>query len=190
MRGGDRRLRSKNGVNAVATQLISMSEGHQSLTAYGVSNRFARISRFPSWCTIPTNQSGGLVGVRRSVRQVQVHMNFRTSSVEEPREDKQIDGPVFPLGHRTSEELMCKFPGSSSCTPDLHPRLHPPLHVYFLMSLWNEDGRGTRHRNVSQSGHTRAVSRRSLQTAPSTNSPNQTARLRIQNHVKAPPTSG
>jgi hypothetical protein len=89
---------------------------------------------------------------------------------------------------------MCKFPGSCSCTldlhPRLHPRLHPPLHVYFLMSLWNEDGRGTRHRNVSQSGHTRAVSRRSLQTAPSTNSPNQTARLRIQNHIKSPPTSG
>jgi hypothetical protein len=34
MRGGDWRLRSKKGVNAVSKQLISISDGHQSPTGF------------------------------------------------------------------------------------------------------------------------------------------------------------
>jgi hypothetical protein len=36
MRGGDWRFRSKKGVNAVAKQLISISDGHQSLTGFSI----------------------------------------------------------------------------------------------------------------------------------------------------------
>ena len=36
MRGGDRRFRSKKGVNAVAKQLISISDGQQSLTGFSI----------------------------------------------------------------------------------------------------------------------------------------------------------
>jgi hypothetical protein len=36
MRGGDRRFRSKKGVNAAAEQLISISDGHQSPTGFSI----------------------------------------------------------------------------------------------------------------------------------------------------------
>jgi hypothetical protein len=36
MRGGDWRFRSKKGVNAVAKQLISIFDGHQSLTGFSI----------------------------------------------------------------------------------------------------------------------------------------------------------
>jgi hypothetical protein len=36
MRGGDWRFRSKKGVNAVAKQPISISDGHQSLTGFNI----------------------------------------------------------------------------------------------------------------------------------------------------------
>jgi hypothetical protein len=36
MRGGDWRFRSKQGVNAVAKQLISISDGHQSPTGSSI----------------------------------------------------------------------------------------------------------------------------------------------------------
>jgi hypothetical protein len=36
MRGGDWRFRSKKGVNAVAKELIPISDGHQSLTGFSI----------------------------------------------------------------------------------------------------------------------------------------------------------
>jgi hypothetical protein len=36
MRGGEWRFRSKKGVNAVAQQLISISDGHQFLTGFSI----------------------------------------------------------------------------------------------------------------------------------------------------------
>jgi hypothetical protein len=36
MRGGDWRFRSKQGVNTVAKQLISISDGHQSPTGFSI----------------------------------------------------------------------------------------------------------------------------------------------------------